>query len=341
MRHGAGDHLGGQITGLTAGSSYYVQVTAGASTGYATNSANSATATVATEQLNPPTAITVTSGTSTTSGSLTVNFTAPSNAPAGQTYTAAACTGSGTGCGTAVAITTAGGQITGPTAGSSYYVQVTAVASTGYVAASANSASATKATEQLNPPTAITVTSGTSTTSGSLTVNFTAPSNAPAGQTYTAAACTGSGTGCGTAVAITTAGGQITGLTPGTKYYVQVTAVASSGWLSSSANVGGFNNRHRSDERADYFSFVGGGSGNKTVNVTYAASSGAPSGTTYTLLACQAASMTGTCSTFTDYTSGTTQTVSTKSVSYWVEIEPVPPAGYTPTNSAVSGPQTS
>jgi type II secretory pathway pseudopilin PulG len=64
---------------------------------------------------------------------------------------------------------------------------------------------------QLTPTTGVTLSYGT--TSGSLGVTFTAPSNAPGGQTYTALACTNSGmtTGC-VGPAPITSGGQITGL---------------------------------------------------------------------------------------------------------------------------------
>ncbi len=321
---------GGSITGLTftpgaAGNSYYVQVTATASTGYLAATSAPYGPQAATSQVKAPTAIDVTSGTSTSSGSLKVTFTAPTGLGLSGTYTAAACTGLGTGCGTAVAITS-GGQITGLTAGTSYYVQVTAGASTGYVSNSANSASVTVATEQLNPPTAITVTSGTNTTSGSLTVNFTASSNAPTSQTYTAAACSGSGTGCGTAVAITS-GGQITGLTPGTSYYVQVTAVASTGYLvaasanSASATV--------ATEQLNPPTNVSVAKSSGTVTVTFTGSSNAPGTQTYTAEACTGNAPLSGCTLGTAVT-GTPATVTglSNSTPYYVAIIANASSGY-------------
>ena len=329
---------GGLLTSLTftpgaAGNSYYVQVTATASSGYLAATSTPSGPQAATSQVKAPTAIAVTSGTSTTSGSLTVNFTAPTGLGLSGTYTAAACTGSGTGCGTAVAITS-GGQITGLTAGTSYYVQVTAVASTGYVANSANSASATVATEQLNPPTAIAVTAGTSTTSGSLTVNFTTPNNAPGTQTYTAAACSGIGTGCGTAVAITS-GGQITGLTIGTSYYVQVTAVASTGYLAMSANSASATVATEQLNPPTAVTVVPSSTTAGSMSVTYAASSPtAPS--SYTLKYCTGAGMTGTCVTVTTYSSGTAITGLTAGATYYATVTAVGSGGYISATSGVA-----
>ncbi len=97
-----------------------------------------------------------------------VIFTAPSNAAMSQGYAAVACTGSGTGCGAAQSITS-GGLITGlnytqGAAGSTYYVQVTATASTGYLAATSSPSGHQAATSQVKPPTVVGATAGTSTT---------------------------------------------------------------------------------------------------------------------------------------------------------------------------------
>jgi hypothetical protein len=94
---------------------------------------------------------------------------------------------------------------------------------------------------QLLAPTNVTLSYGT--TAGTLGVTFTAPSNAPGGQTYTATACTNSAmtVNCITPEAIMS-GGQITGLTytqgsAGTAYYVTITAGASTGYLTSKSGV--------------------------------------------------------------------------------------------------------
>jgi Fibronectin type III domain len=340
---------GSQITGLaytqgSAGTQYYVTVTANASPGYLASSTQVGPQ-ADTSQVDSPTITSITSGTSTTGGSLTVNFT-NSLGSGVSSYTAAACTTSGGSCGTAVAITT-GGQLTGLTPGTAYFVQVTAVASagSGYVSSAANSSSSTVATKQLNSPTINSVTSGSSTTSGSLTVNFTAPNNGPgSGQTYTAEACTGtnlSGT-CSSVQAITS-GGMVTGLTPGTAYYVTVNAVASTGYLASTATTAGTTVATEQLDTPTITIFAGGGTGQKTVTVTFNGSANAAGGTTYTLLACQTNTMTGgTCLTQTNYTSGTQFTVSATNSNYWVTIQAVGPTGYISSlASNVSGPQKS
>jgi hypothetical protein len=88
---------------------------------------------------------------------------------------------------------------------------------------------------QLLPSANVTLDYGTTT--GSISVAFTGPSDAPAGQTYTALACTdpGMSANCVGPTSITS-GSQITGLVSGTSYYVTVTAVASAGYLASAAS---------------------------------------------------------------------------------------------------------
>ena len=90
---------GGQVSGLTQGTTYFATVTASASPGYLVSAASSASAGLAaTTQLSAPTSVTL--GHGTLAGSLTVSFTAPANAVVGQTYTTVLCTNSGmtTGC---------------------------------------------------------------------------------------------------------------------------------------------------------------------------------------------------------------------------------------------------
>ena len=226
---------GGQITGLTAGTNYYVTITAvPPSSAYVSATTAVSAATLATTQLGAPSITSLAAGTNTASGSLVVNFTGSSGAPGGQTYTAIACTGSGmTGTCTSPAAITTGGQITGLAAGTSYYVTVTATASTGYLVSTSAQAGSSVATEQLNAP-AITAlaTSG----SNALTVTFSAPSNAPVGQLYSARACTGTGmTGTCFIQSTITSGGQFTGLATSTAYFVTVMAVASTGYTSSTS----------------------------------------------------------------------------------------------------------
>ena len=73
---------------------------------------------------------------------------------------------------------------------------ITAIPPAGYVSATSTVGGPSPATIQLSTPTNVSLAAGT--TAGSLTVTFTAPSNAPGGQTYTSLACTNAGmtTGC-------------------------------------------------------------------------------------------------------------------------------------------------
>ena len=186
---------GGQITGLTAGTSYYITVTANPPTGYVSATSTVTGPTTSTIQLAQPTGVTLAYGT--VSGSIKVTFTAPTNAPGGQTYTALACTNAGmtTACVGPQSITS-GGQITGLTAtqgsaGTAYYVTVTAVASTGYLASTSTDVGPQNATSQVNAPTNV-ITASSTTTAGAITATFTA-STGTAPTSYTAIACTNSG----------------------------------------------------------------------------------------------------------------------------------------------------
>ena len=154
-----------------------------------------------------------------------------------------ACTNAGmtTGCVTSASLAS-GANLTGlasvqGSAGTAYYVTVTANASTGYLAsAPSTTAGPQNATSQVNPPGTPVVASST-TTAGAVTATFSAPTGvAPA--SYTAVACTNAAmtTGCVTH-ANYTSGAQLTGLTQGTGYYVQITANGATGFLSATSAV--------------------------------------------------------------------------------------------------------
>jgi len=232
---------GGLMTGLTQGNSYYAVVTAvpPSNAFVANTSATSATTAFSTVQLAPPGKPTVVSS-ATTAGAVTVTFTAPSPAAPSQAYTALACTASNmqSGCDTATAITS-GGQITGLTPGVSYYVAVTASASSGYLVspASAISSAATASEIQLNAPGSLRVTPTNGPFGSTLQVTFSAPSPAAPSQTYTVKYCTNSNmsSGCVTTNPFTS-GTIISGLNWWRTYYVTVTANASPGYLASAAS---------------------------------------------------------------------------------------------------------
>ena len=224
-----------QITGLAAGTSYYVQITAVGPTGYASQATAISAATLATPQISAVGTPTLGNGTSTTSGSLTVTFGAPTTKASGQTYTALACTNAAmnTGC-VGPATVTSGAQITGLTAGTGYYVTVTAVASTGWLASTSSVSAIATATEQLNTPGTPTV---TASGSNALKVTYAASSNAPGGQLYSVKACTNSGMTSGCVTQTVASGNTITGLANFTSYWVTVTASASTGYLASAATT--------------------------------------------------------------------------------------------------------
>ena len=136
---------GSPLSGLTPGSSYFVQITAIGPTGYVNNnSAVSLSPTLATVQLAAPTNVTAAYGTA-GAGSLAVNFTASGIVSPTQTYTVNICaTNAMSGCVTPVNTNyTSGANITGlvytpGSVGNTYYVDVIANASPGYLVSPAS-----------------------------------------------------------------------------------------------------------------------------------------------------------------------------------------------------------
>ncbi len=228
---------GTALTGLVAGSSYWVSITAVAPSGF-TNSISgvSASSAVASTQLGYP-VITGTNSSANTTGDITVTFSTSAPTIANETYTVTACVDAQmkTGCVTQTPYTS-GAQFGGLTPGQTYYATVTANAQTGYVSSVSNNYGPTMATVQLGAPTAITV--GYGTVAGSVSVTFTPPTTVAPNQTYTATACnnTQMTTGCASNTTLTSAGGNVTGLaytagTAGGPFYVTVSANGSTGYL--------------------------------------------------------------------------------------------------------------
>jgi hypothetical protein len=229
---------GGQVTGLTQNVPYYVTVTADAINGIlATPSAVYAPVT-ATVQPSAPTA----SATSSPTGSLNVTYTPSSPEPSGEVYTEQVCSDSAMTL-NCTPTQSAGSPVGGLTVGSSYYVQVVAVASTGYLSAISTPAfGPTKITVQLNPPTGVTVQPGGP--SGSVKVNFTGSTNATsynctvysnsnlsnASQVASGPCLPGNGNN-GTPFS--------TGLASNTTVWVTATASGNNGYLTSAPSVAG------------------------------------------------------------------------------------------------------
>jgi len=336
----AGYTSGAQLTGLASGTSYYVQLTANPPAGYTAASSAVSAGVAATTQLATPTILSV-SPSATTAGALTISFTGSSNAPGGQTYTATACTNAAM---TAGCVTqpnyTSGAQLTGLTAGTSYWVTITAAASSGYLAASTSPVGPTLAPIQLTAPTGVSLAYGT--VAGSVAVTYTGSSNAPGGQTYTVKACTNAGmtTGCVTNANLAS-GANLTGLaysqgSAGTAYYVTVTANASSGYLASSpSSTAGPQNATSQLNAPGTPTLLTSTTTAGAITATFTSSTGVTPAS-YTATACTNAAMTTGCVTQTSYTSGAQLTGLTQGASYYVTITAVPPAGFTSATSGVS-----
>jgi hypothetical protein len=328
---------GSSVSGLIAGTLYYATVSASASPNYLVSPASSVSAGLnATTQLSAPTSVTLGHGSLT--GTLTLNFTPPANAAVGQTYTTVLCTNSGmtTGCTTAASITS-GSQISGLTAGTTYFATVTATASTGYLAATSSVSSGLAATTQLTAPTNVTLTAGTS--NGSLTVTFTPPANAAVSQSYTTVLCTNSAmtTGCTTAASITS-GGQISGLTAGTVYFATVSASASPGYLVSPASTVSSGLKASTQLSAPTAVTLGYGTVAGSLTVSFTGSSNAAVGQTYTTVLCTNSAMTTGCTTAASITSGGQISGLAGGTTYFATVTATASTGYlAATSSASSG----
>ncbi len=227
---------GSFISGLIAGTTYYVTVSADASTGYlAATSAQSSALTGGTSTM--PTISSVTSST-TSAGAIVVSYVGLTSPLSGQSYAVAACTDSSmtSNC-VQQSPFASGATLDGLVSGDRYYVTltVTALASSGYLASTSAVSNATSATTQLSAPS---ITSTSSPSTGTATITYSASPNAPSGQNYRANVCTNSSmtTGC-LSVNAYVSGATITGLSSATAYYVTVTATASSGYLASTSSV--------------------------------------------------------------------------------------------------------
>ncbi len=285
-------------------------------------------------QLAAPTASAATSGVN--AAAITVSYTDSNGAPTGQTYTATACVLSDpTNCVTANKFAS-GSDVTGLIGGAQYSVTVTADASPGYLAATSTPVTTT-ASAQTPQPTVTSVSPSTSS-SGALTVFFSEPTGAPNGQPFTATVCTDSGmTNNCSSVSGFASGQDITGLTPGTRYYVTVRADTFGGFIASTslpfsppvpATIG----LHSPTNVSAVASTTTGG----VLFVTYTASSNAPSGQTYTARACTDAAMTANCIGQGNFASGGPLTGLTPGSTYYATVRADKSTGYLAAVSAVT-----
>jgi hypothetical protein len=222
---------------------------------------------------------------------------------------------------------TSNSQISGLTPGSNYYVTITAVSTTsGYASATTGVSPATLATVQLVAPTGLSANYGTA--AGTITLSFTPPVTAAPGQTYTAMACTDSGMtqGCVTN-ANYVAGSNLSGLaatvgSPGTNYFVTVTANPSSGYLVSPVQLA-----------APTAVAVGYGTTAGSISVTFTPPTTVAAGQTFTLKACTNPGMSAGCVTNANFTSGSSVTnlpftAGTVGTTYYVQLTSTASAGY-------------
>lgn len=124
-----------------------------------------------------------------------------------------------------------------PPAEADKYVRLTATVSNGTTTADVSSAAVGPVSGlQLTDPTAVTVSGGA--TPASIVVTFTPPTNAPSGQTYSADVYSNSArTRLATSVTGFASGDTISGLTGSSRYWVVVTADASTGYLASTSSA--------------------------------------------------------------------------------------------------------
>ncbi len=328
---------GSNLTGLAdtpgiAGGTYYVEVSANASTGYLASGLSAQASHADTSQLAAPGTPSATSST-TTAGALNVTFAA-STGQVPNSYTVTACTNMGmsTGCVGPTTIASGGGQLTGLVGGSSYYLSVSATSTNAaFVSsnASATSGSSYLATSQLNAITFTSITPST-TTAGVIAVVFSGPSNAPGGQTYTETACTNMGmsTGCVGPTAIAAGGGNISSLIPGTQYYIQITAPASAGYLAVLSSASGPTVATVQLTTPSVSSVIPSTTtaGALVVNIT--GPTNAPAGQTFAVTACSNPGMTSGCVTQSGISTGGQITTLVQGTKYYVYVVASASTGY-------------
>jgi hypothetical protein len=196
-------------------------------------------------------------------------------------------------------------------------------------------------TSKLNAPGTPTVATSV-TTAGAITATFTG-SSGPAPASYSASACTNAAmtTGCVTQAGYTS-GAQLTGLSQGSTYWVQITAVPPAAYASATSATSGSSALATTQLNTPSISSVSAGSNSNkgALAITFTGSSNAPGGQSYTATFCKDAAMTVSCVTSTNYTSGTNVTGLTRFTDYWVTITAVGSVGYLPVTTPANGPTT-
>jgi type II secretory pathway pseudopilin PulG len=295
---------GMELTGVVPGTTYWVTVFANASPGYLASQPSAPVSGVSSGTVSNP-AVTSVSPSQSTAGALDVVFTplSPNGEPIGETYTVSGCTDSAMtkNC-SSQAIAKGGGALTGLTP-AAYYVTVSADPNGNYTGTTSLIFSPpVKATVQLGAPSGVTAV-GSSTQVGAIVVSFTAPSNAPSGQTYLLTVCSNQGMSlsCQSEAAVPS-GSVVANLTAGSRYWATVTAVLSTGYLAATSAAAGPAVAAIPLAAPTNVSVKPGSTGD--VIVTFTLSNNAAQGQTYTLVACQNSSMKANCTTISSYSPG-------------------------------------
>jgi len=222
------------VTGLTAGTTYYVRAYAINSQGTAYGSQETFTCSLA---LSLPTVTTtLASAVTSTGATLGGNVTADGNATVSERGVVYATTQTPTTANTKVAVGTGTGSfttnVTGLTAGTTYYVRAYAINSQGTAYGSQETFTCSLA---LSLPTVSTTPAASITSSGAtLGGNVTSDGNATVSEKGVVYATTANPTTSNTKVVVGTGGTgsystTVTGLTAGTTYYVRAYAINSQG----------------------------------------------------------------------------------------------------------------
>jgi len=316
---------------LTAGSTYYVVVSADSSTGYLQSADSTSGSGVAKQTLTAPSAPTVAAGSATATASIVITVPTVANA---SSYTVTICTNVNLVNGCITALTgQAAGSLTvssGLTAGTTYYVGITAVGnSTAYLSAAISAASTgVIATAVLNAPSAVAITNtGATAANPTVTVTWTAPSNAAGSQSYTVRIYSDSGLTT-LVTSFTTAANAASytytnaALTAGNIYYATVTANASTGYVASAASsaANGYAKTLLATPVAPTVASSTSTAGSITVTITAVTNA-----TSYSALVCTNSSLTAGCLTLiTGLTSGANTLTSANGlangVNYYVGI---------------------
>jgi hypothetical protein len=258
-----------------------------------------------------------------TTGAIVVHFSAPTGAPAGDTFASEVCKNAAMtkGC-SIVKLPAGGGSVAHLVAGTRYYVVVISLGHGDFYESRSNAWGPVLATLRLLVPTSLKVLPSPRV-AGALSVSFTAPSNAPKAQLYTATACRNVQMTGGCVTADVARGGTLRGLVQGASYHVQVRALASEGYLASSSGVSAVVHATvQLKAPAITSATLSGG----IVTVGFEAPSNRASGQHYTLLACRNAAMTSGCAATGSYRSG--ESVSFKGSACFVRVTALASSGY-------------